>query len=568
MHPCLQIPELMSIIFEMVLDDTLGGAKTLATLARTCSCFHNLALDILWRTLPTLAPLIKCLSEDKWAEKTDAVGRRVVELVGSLEDSDLSRFSSYAARVKVLRRYHSPATSLLRMRVHEDTFSKLYASRPFGSLLPNLREFEWRQSFKDPANDVAHLLVLLLNPKITNMSVYMTMDLGEHDSLVTQLEAALTYFAAHSPFLEHMTFICPLVPRLGTAISNVLLRHSGLRTVYTFQTPDTPMSAEALLHLSRLSTLEKLSVRTDNFTGIEGGMQSLLTHSDLVFPALQCLVIYSDTLANCNLLLDAVQSSQLEYLHILVLHPPIASEVQQFTSGLVRHPSNASLASINFTSGQGSPRHDSKYIISGANLKPLLSLKNIRECKIELRCPLALDNTFVKDLAMAWPQLCSLELGTEWRRDTGTPGVTLKGLIPLIQHCPFLTILGLPINTDVSEFSETYDETRPAEGYFSNRISALFVGPSKIDHLGDEAVMVAGFLSDLFPNLTYIDSLWGREESPLHIDEDDEDEAEFERWKKVQKLVREMGRIRKQERRWQSLQVRVQVDNQHTQQDM
>ena len=64
MHHCLQIPELLSIIFRYV-----HTQETLARLARTCTDFRDPALNVLWHTQSTLLPLFKCLPRDAWVMK-------------------------------------------------------------------------------------------------------------------------------------------------------------------------------------------------------------------------------------------------------------------------------------------------------------------------------------------------------------------------------------------------------------------------------------------------------------------------------------------------------------------
>lgn len=72
MHYALEIPEIQHIIFTFVFDDSLPRVRkrNLVSVAVTSQLFKNVALDILWRTLGNLVPLIKCLPEDLWHEET------------------------------------------------------------------------------------------------------------------------------------------------------------------------------------------------------------------------------------------------------------------------------------------------------------------------------------------------------------------------------------------------------------------------------------------------------------------------------------------------------------------
>jgi len=64
MHRCLQIQELLSIIFLYV-----RIPKTLARLARMCTGFRDPALNVLWHTQNSFLPLFKCLPPDAWVMK-------------------------------------------------------------------------------------------------------------------------------------------------------------------------------------------------------------------------------------------------------------------------------------------------------------------------------------------------------------------------------------------------------------------------------------------------------------------------------------------------------------------
>ena len=68
MHRRLLSFEILSIIFEYVYGDPYRGIRTTASSAVTCQPFREPALDILWRSLPSLAPLVKCLPRRAWTK--------------------------------------------------------------------------------------------------------------------------------------------------------------------------------------------------------------------------------------------------------------------------------------------------------------------------------------------------------------------------------------------------------------------------------------------------------------------------------------------------------------------
>lgn len=68
MHRCLLIPEMVHLICEEI-DATPGQSLTLISLAGTCQFFKDPALNLLWATLPSILPLVKCLPSNVWSAK-------------------------------------------------------------------------------------------------------------------------------------------------------------------------------------------------------------------------------------------------------------------------------------------------------------------------------------------------------------------------------------------------------------------------------------------------------------------------------------------------------------------
>lgn len=71
MHHCLGVLDIVRNVFQLVYDESGNGPKNVAVLAITCRAFKDPALDVLWRTMLTLAPLIMCLPEDAWEIKVE-----------------------------------------------------------------------------------------------------------------------------------------------------------------------------------------------------------------------------------------------------------------------------------------------------------------------------------------------------------------------------------------------------------------------------------------------------------------------------------------------------------------
>lgn len=67
MHNCLRVAELfdricrLAIVSEGHNEWPTAGMSTLAALCRTCHLFHEPALNILYKSLESLRPLLSCL---------------------------------------------------------------------------------------------------------------------------------------------------------------------------------------------------------------------------------------------------------------------------------------------------------------------------------------------------------------------------------------------------------------------------------------------------------------------------------------------------------------------------
>ena len=71
MHRCLLLYEIVvQIAWQSRSQQDEGqGLRDVAAVARTCSALYEPAMDVLWHTLYSLAPVVKCLPPDVWYEE-------------------------------------------------------------------------------------------------------------------------------------------------------------------------------------------------------------------------------------------------------------------------------------------------------------------------------------------------------------------------------------------------------------------------------------------------------------------------------------------------------------------
>ena len=72
-HRCLLVPELFGLVCGVLMHDYKTGpiqrSATLASLARTCRAFEGPALDVLWREIEGLRPLLCTMPSDLFEMK-------------------------------------------------------------------------------------------------------------------------------------------------------------------------------------------------------------------------------------------------------------------------------------------------------------------------------------------------------------------------------------------------------------------------------------------------------------------------------------------------------------------
>ncbi|KAI1790199.1 hypothetical protein LXA43DRAFT_525345 [Ganoderma leucocontextum] len=550
MHRCLAVPELLNLIFKEVQAEAKGDI-TVVALARTAKCFQDVALDTLWERQMSLVPLVKCFPQDIWDETRQEDGSKKLSFVRDPQAEDWVRVKLYASRIRAM--YIDPC---MFMGFFSTTalapVAYLTLKNCLGSeaLLPSLRTFHWANPEKHEAEDLASLL-LLLNSKASNVIIQMG-KWGEES--ISQIVSALSIFGENPAQLRSIQITSSPCTPLEEAVLSLGVRQQHLLDFkYTW---NSQMSLETIIHLAGLNNLREVSIRADAERSREFFLWAR-ERGGHFFPSLQVFSLSTDSVDVCEKWLNLIRQPDLHSVDVQVDQPPAATDFHDFLTKLTEHPARRILRNVHFRSAQPSPRNNSLYIIRPDTLSPLLQL-NISQLRLEPGAPIAIDDECVERMARAWPRLTALELNAEWRRYAPmgiTPSVTLKGLIPLAEHCPAVGMLSIPIGTDVSAFEEDYEAgLRPAGGVSFKQCYMVGVGPSPIEQEAD-LLMIAGFLSDLCPDLMSLKTAWGRGQPMKETGEgetslDLESQEMGEAWRQTEKYAREMARVRRQERAW------------------
>ncbi|OBZ66705.1 hypothetical protein A0H81_13154 [Grifola frondosa] len=371
MHRCLLVAEVWRRIVEEA-----ETTSSLAALARTCRAFKDTALDILWCNQRGLENIIKCISPDVLEERPGDVVP-LLYFKRPLRDSDLYRFDFYAPRIKVLLDqfpYFCVAPS-------EDLLCVLSRYRR-SPLLPNLYRIECGHLLGDSGN--LYLWSLLLSHNLRDFCIQTADD--------ETAASALTHLRLLSPHLRSIT-IC--------------LQFGG-EAPYTLSA-----LSDALLHLTelswRLSLIENLALGARYDTS-SNALTSLIPREKLVFRSLDRLTMHaSSVFAACTAFVKRAQFPRLTHI-ILEIESEIVDDVDPlpFFKALYDSCSSpAAVTEVSFTdlglsSSSVYTRHDT------LNSYPAACFPKLADVKVKTPCGLALDDSAVKDIAVAWPQLSSL----------------------------------------------------------------------------------------------------------------------------------------------------------------
>ncbi|KAN0082407.1 hypothetical protein V8E55_008202 [Tylopilus felleus] len=315
--------------------------------------------------------------------------------------------------------------------------------------------------------------------------------------------------------------------------SKVLCELNELQALRCAELPE-----DSVLHLSRLPNLKilRMDLRLISLDSLESAFGSIR------FPVLQEVLLSAPSMSHSLQFLKFIQSTSVDTINLNVDDETCAADYNAIFTAWASNPSYRNLSVIDISEMQVWRDYDDKHIIDITTLRPLFQLKRLTSLKLETLCTFDLDNAAIKEIAMAWPLLETLDLSI---RECGweiPSKVTLPGLLPLLRHCPHLALLGLVVDATVLPVASTSSSSSlPGRGIRNTSLESLWLADSKITRPD----LVASFLSAVAPNLEQIVS-WN---TPLLSGRAGKDKY-HKRWKEAERLVRQFALVRRQEREW------------------
>ncbi|KAJ7147779.1 hypothetical protein C8R43DRAFT_952804 [Mycena crocata] len=511
MHHCLQIPELLRIMFEEVGYDAnpfdlspsepyTGRYAVLARLGRTCHQFSDIALDTLWREQETLVPLLKCFPSHLW-ELGGPDGENFCFREGiEVSAADWERVLSYSRRIRDIT---------FRRDVSPETLKMLHAFAPVACLLPNLNAAMWTR-----VETVVPCIGFVLGPKIASLRMPLH-PTPSHFLLLFQLASNFSSLVEVIMWTKNTSADTAAEDGSLESVSSFVL---SLNKVETLSLPF--LTLQAYDHLASLPTVKTLYI--DYLLDPSSTMPATNADAEIYkFPSLAELSInMASSMDALTALLCMLPHAPLQTFSFSGTYSTSIRPAGLFAA-LRAHCSHSHLTTIHISfrgrdsSVPGNP-------ITPEALRPLLAFTRLR--RVQLTADFSLDNAFCAEMAVAWPDIEALDLSLFGVQTNVPSAVTLSGLSSFARHCLHLKHIALPL--DAASVPEAATSTQTA-------LTFLDVVYSPIE----STAPVARFLSATFPSLKKISTLgdrWRKEEDGFMAPEL---EAMHRKWKEVEKLA-------------------------------
>ncbi|KAG2358713.1 hypothetical protein BDR07DRAFT_1416791 [Suillus spraguei] len=469
--------------------------KSLPALASTCRIFERPALDVLWRNLQSVEPLVKCLPSDLFGNEQGRIFCKYTSRVHSITQSDRSAVIE-------------PLGSLMLS----------FSSAP-ASLFPNLRRLKWHT---DGTHCAAEFLRMAFVPTLLSLDM-------QFSSASSKFLSVLSSLGALCPQLQILNMRFPsathdLLRKTSPFVAQSISQLHRLEGLFVWDLGD-----QGNKHLMQLQTLQTLWL--DLKTSSAWERQSLLARFP-GFHGLDSLVLFIDNLEHASNFLSSLQVIDSENIGIRLTGGPSASSsttLSQFFTILGETCDHDNLISFSLL-------QSTKVSTNPDIFKPLYACHNLTRLLVEHSWNISMADEDLCQLVRGWPKLQVLNISRFLAIDETTIP-TFHGLISLLRLCPALTSLTLVINTTELD---GIDLKTPGGGIFNDHLEKLALTNSPMT----SPLNVALILSGLFPNLLKVDlDCWDL--APKNLLPQKQLAVQLEQWEAVNLFLLGFGVVRK-----------------------
>ncbi|KAG2069537.1 hypothetical protein BDR04DRAFT_1101411 [Suillus decipiens] len=482
--------------------------KDLLSLALTCKSFAGPALDLLWRHLGGVEPLIWCLPQSLW--KKDG---KKLEFQRTMTLDDWSIFCKYNHRVRSLlnKCYKDYSTDT----ICSTEIWRALNHPPFSlPLLSNLTSLTWTET----SNETFHYIRLFVAPKLTMLNI--------------SVSSSFTFSPTEQSILSSIAKSCPSISHLdldfvryGDESTELVENTTTLLQSWSqlISSRTRTVSEAAITYLSNSPSLRVLKFTLPS-TVISVDTQKLLRRP--AFGALQELDIECKNMDLLDAFLKQLAISP-KVLSFTITHGVNSAQtLPALISRLCNLCADNSLQRVQLSITDWPAIHNTS-IESGA-FRPLFAFRDLRKFNfmMDSRCVVRMDDADLVEMAKAWPLL--EELLIPGYSQAGHQ-VTPHAFVSLLWHCPRLVSVAVPVDWITIDYSGIPRDI-PYQGFSHNAVSELVFRGSKIDN----PLRIAAFISAIAPNVTSIEE-----------DEFDGDSRDSG-WSIVNSIIRDIPMVRKQ----------------------
>lgn len=555
----LRDPDATNKLLEAILEAP-NGKRMVSRLARTCRAFCEPALNVLWRDLDSLVPILWQFP-GHLLKKARKPGMGFVKTPSEEDWNSVLKYSERVRQISYNERSNAVSASV---------FAVLEESRPRSYFLPHLEELNWK--VETPAGLAR--CALFLNPELRAVNLEIGSRLPQLDSFLSDLSnrTKLTSFSFVSPTslpdsftdiisrqltLEKVVLVAPgaLAPGVGRWVAS-LPRLKNLRLDLTGRSVIAVEGFFDELHLQSGDSTPSSVTSTDSgvFSGDEDDDVdfSLIRKSALhltgnlrskgSFAQMRKLHLTGDV-SNIAVFIKHI-TTPLTQLELVIEDPPDRADWHDLSS-MICEKFGESLQTLRVIATSASRFIDLVRSTNRAeppsgrlSMEHLTYLPCLTRLEIDLPESVIFTEEDVRYIAKACPNVEILKLCplAGFPAGAGAPQITLDDIAHLVRSCKNLHTLATVIdangkNTDILT----------SRGVSSKSLLRLHVGHSWLD----DPLQVAILMSHIAPHLETLK--WFQEKNrPGFI------EANARSWQKVSELLPHLQGVRQLERQFAS----------------
>ncbi|EIW63771.1 uncharacterized protein TRAVEDRAFT_67776 [Trametes versicolor FP-101664 SS1] len=520
--------------------------STLLSLSTTSRAFSTPALQKLWRSLASFAPIFLTLPEDAVKCTETSLTYRpfvppvLLEVTRELTYEDLVRFRFYAPLV-----HDVAVASLPRYEIALSAWEALEHANP--GPLPNLRHVGIFVGLR-PEEHIFPPFYFLLGHELRHAQLCLNQvslaSAAEPDPNLNKLLASLPQ---SSPQTSLVTLeVYPPAPYARDILTQAVC---GLSNLANLSVIGIPLGPSALMHLSTLPRLHHLRFHAQSSDYPEHVQLQLPPNSE-PFSSLEILTIDADGARCVTTLLSFLRPWQLDSLDIKLSTLPSQAELTALSTAIAALPCREILGELvyDFPGGSYQP-HTTGAALPWSAFVPLHTIPHIAALRLYGGCYTAPGDSEVAAMARAWPHLRALSLCD---RVADSAGISLTALLDLVTRCDSLQELHIPL-ADIrrAECEDILSRRPPARErnpaglgrVMLCKVFSLNVGRAAIAEADVPAV--AAVLSMMFPE---VETVWHSWRQPMWGAEDvNTDAVMYHRWQSVSAALRAFVKVRDEE---------------------